>query len=494
MAETQPSKPIVSIIVTTYNRSHRLKGALSSIQDQTFEEWECIVVDDCSPDDTEKVVQKFMKKDPRFKYFRRSENFGNHSRPKNDGSRMAVGEFIAYLDDDNIWYKDHLMALYHAIKDRQDLQMVYGDRRLVDEEKRMPSTQGIAFDWHPGILQTKNYIDTSDVLIRKYALEALGGWDEGLRKFADWNLFVRFAKMNFKAERVPLILSEYRLHAGMAQLRHKSLIGPDGQPLPTFEPSDCKIYPEKTSYPPEKPTRVAIITISWHRLDYLKETVASMKATADYAFDHYIVLNEATDDEQQWARENATVVLPLPENEGCPRAYNTALNAIAKGGKVSDYYDMIILTDNDVTFKTQGWLAQMVDLYSRQRKLIVSPYVEGLRDNPGGSPRVGFQEAGIPKQGYVDKHFLGFVRHMGNIVQMLPAVFFDDFRFDEDTFKHGTQSFQISGASYSRGYAMAYMENLYVEHMKTTAGQEKDIPEYFAQLKKAKQEKPSPKT
>ena len=490
------NKPLISVVITTFNRADRLKRAIESVLDQSFEDWELIIVEDCSTDKTKQVVDKFQKKDPRIKCIHRTENWGNHTKPKNEGSLAAQAALVAYLDDDNVYLKDHLQILYHAIKDRSDLGMVYGDRRIIDENKKIKPQTGIALDWHPGALQVRNYIDTGDVLIRKSVLEELGGWDEELKKFADWNLWVRFAKAGYQAERIPIVISEYHMHIGMAQLRHRSMVSPDGQVLPTFSPDGCKVYPDKTSYPPRKKLRVAVLTISWHRLDFLKETMASMRETAGYVFEHYLVLNEATPEEIEWSNEvyisllnGSSKVLSFEDNRGCPVAYNAGLNEIAKNGKVSDNYDIIVLTDNDVKFKSQNWLADIVDLFERTTKLVVSPYVEGLRDNPGGAPRQGLEEAGIPKQGFIAKHRLGFVRHMGNIVQAFPAKFFDNWRFQEETFKHGTQSFQVAGASYSRGFVLAYLEDVYVEHYLTTVGQEKLIPDYFQNLIKAKQEK-----
>ena len=183
-------EPKISVICTTFNRWHRLKKAIKSVQDQTFEDWELIVVDDASTDKTPKVVEKLMKKDSRIRYIRRKENWGCHSRPKNDGILVSRADLIAYIDDDNIWLKDHLQALYNVLRNRPDLQMVYGDRWLIDESGRLPKDIAFASDWHPAILQVKNYIDTGDVLMRKEVLYKLGGWEEKIKKFADWNLWV----------------------------------------------------------------------------------------------------------------------------------------------------------------------------------------------------------------------------------------------------------------------------------------------------------------
>jgi len=482
--------PKISVVITTYNRKDKLKKAVKSVLNQSFQEFEIIVVDDVSIDGTDDYMRKMAKKHDNIRYIKREKNWGDHSRPKNDGIKAANADLIAYLDDDNIYLKDHLQALYKAITEDKDVQMVYGDRWIIADDNSQPKTQGISFDWHPGILQSRNYIDTSDVLMKKEVLYELGGWDESLKKFADWNLWVRFAKVGYVAKRVPLILTEYHIHEDMAQIRHKSDIGPDGRPLPTFQPDACKIFAEKTSLGKPKIPTVCALTINWNRLEYLKTTIDTMHKTAEHEFDHYIVDNGSDDGSREYIEELIKKgiikdALLFSENKGCPHAYNEGVKMI----KNHKEYDLIVLTDNDVKFKSDGWLADAVDLYERQQKLILSPYVEGLRDNPGGSPRVGFQEAGIPPRGYVGKHWLGFVKHMGNICQIIPMRLFKKFKFKEDTFKHGTQSFQMAGGALQAGYMLAYMENVYVEHIDTTAGQEKKYPKYFDKLKKAKQEK-----
>ena len=149
-------------------------------------------------------------------------------------------------------------------------------------------------------------------------------------------------------------------------------------------------------------------------------------------------------------------------------------------------YDIVITTDNDVDFKTQDWLKTIIDIWERQKIIVLSPYIEGLKDNPGGAPRTGLKEAGVPERGYVGKHLIGFPRQMGNIVNAFPRKFFDGFKFDENTFKHGTQTFQVANAAFSRGYVLGYMESVIVEHMDTTIGQEKKHPEEFKKALEAK--------
>ena len=97
--------PLVSVIIPTRNRVEMLCRAVNSVLSQTFDNLECIVVDDESHDNTEKVINSF--EDDRLKYFRHEKNKGA-SAARNTGIRQSQGEFIAFLDDDDEWLDEKL--------------------------------------------------------------------------------------------------------------------------------------------------------------------------------------------------------------------------------------------------------------------------------------------------------------------------------------------------------------------------------------------------
>lgn len=94
---------MVSIIIPTFNRSSLLPETLESVQKQTFKDWECIIVDDGSIDDTEQVVQKIIIEDPRFSYYKRPEKYSRGaSSCRNFGFEQSSGKYIQWLDDDDL--------------------------------------------------------------------------------------------------------------------------------------------------------------------------------------------------------------------------------------------------------------------------------------------------------------------------------------------------------------------------------------------------------
>ena len=99
LPEKNKAQPLISVIVPCYNQAQYLDECLQSVLEQTYQNWECIIVNDGSPDNTEEVVKKWTEKDPRFKYLKK-EN-GGLSSARNAGIKAAEGEWILPLDADD---------------------------------------------------------------------------------------------------------------------------------------------------------------------------------------------------------------------------------------------------------------------------------------------------------------------------------------------------------------------------------------------------------
>ncbi|WP_417890150.1 glycosyltransferase family 2 protein [Xanthomarina gelatinilytica] len=114
------SHPLVSIIIPTYNRAHLISETLDSVLAQTYTNWECIVVDDGSTDATEALVQSYIQKDLRFQYHKRPDSHlpgGNGAR--NYGFELSTGEFINWLDSDDVFDSKKLELQLKTLKDNK---------------------------------------------------------------------------------------------------------------------------------------------------------------------------------------------------------------------------------------------------------------------------------------------------------------------------------------------------------------------------------------
>lgn len=203
--------PKISIIMPTYNRSWIIGRAIKSVLAQTFTDFELIISNDGSTDDSDIVLQEYT--DSRIRVIKQEANHGL-AAARNYGLETAKGELIAYLDTDNIWYPNFLEATLEAFDDSstvmaysgQNLLLVGGSRASQKILGRM--TRNVTYN--PAELIKGNYIDVNCVVHKKELLEKLGYFDESLKVLEDWDLFARIAiAYPFQVRRVDQVLSEY---------------------------------------------------------------------------------------------------------------------------------------------------------------------------------------------------------------------------------------------------------------------------------------------
>jgi len=110
-------RPLVSIIMPTYNSEHTLQASVNSVLQQTYTNWELLITDDCSTDSTLKIIESFLNDDCRIKLFRLHSNSGA-GVARNNSIRYSEGRFVAFLDSDDLWHKDKLEKQVQFMLDR----------------------------------------------------------------------------------------------------------------------------------------------------------------------------------------------------------------------------------------------------------------------------------------------------------------------------------------------------------------------------------------
>ena len=207
--ETMPNpdaNPRVSIVITTHNRSAMLPRAVRSVLAQTYEDYELIIVDDCSTDDTPDVMRTFV--DSRIRVVRHADNMGQ-SAAINTGIRLAHGEYIAFLDDDDEWVDQKLSRQVCAF-DNSDprVGLVYTWFDHVDATDGVPHAAGrsvISGDISEEMLGWKLPAPTSTYLVRTEAARGVCGFDEELRMGVDRDFVARLS-MRWHVAVVPEVL------------------------------------------------------------------------------------------------------------------------------------------------------------------------------------------------------------------------------------------------------------------------------------------------
>ncbi|CAN5337977.1 glycosyltransferase [soil metagenome] len=194
---------IVSVIVPCYNYAHFLGEALDSVLAQTYPHWECIIINDGSPDNTEEVALAYCKKDARIKYFYK-EN-GGHSSARNLGIKQSKGKYILPLDADDTLEDKYLEEAVKKIQVNTDIKLVTGHVQHFGDVQEKYDTP--YFNLRSYLLL--NYISVSS-LFRKTDFDNVGGFDESMLAYEDWDLFIKILKDGGQVGVLPMTGLNYR--------------------------------------------------------------------------------------------------------------------------------------------------------------------------------------------------------------------------------------------------------------------------------------------
>jgi glycosyltransferase involved in cell wall biosynthesis len=196
---------VISVIVPCYNQADYLNEALQSVWEQSYSEWECLIVDDGSQDHSAEIASVWCDRDPRFRYIKK-EN-GGVSQSRNVGIEQSRGFFILPLDGDDKISANYLEGCLKEFERMPATKIVYGKAILFGTEKGdwpLP-----AFDYQK--LLTSNMIYCS-AMYRKADWKTIGGYDEAMiHGLEDWDFWLRLLSENDIVTRLQSIVFYYRI-------------------------------------------------------------------------------------------------------------------------------------------------------------------------------------------------------------------------------------------------------------------------------------------
>jgi glycosyltransferase involved in cell wall biosynthesis len=188
---------LISCIIPTFNRASKVTEAIKSVLTQTYQQVEVLVIDDQSADNTKEAVGKIADADYRVKYYYNPVKGGNHAR--NFGINKASGDYIAFLDDDDVWEPEKLeKQLQCFAKSLSRTGVVYCtfERKSQNgKTRRHPSRwsrekEGDMLKY----LLRRNFITTSSLLVKSEVFKICGGFSPEFKSFQDWELLIRMAE------------------------------------------------------------------------------------------------------------------------------------------------------------------------------------------------------------------------------------------------------------------------------------------------------------
>jgi len=288
---------VVSVIVPCYNAAKYLDEAVNSIRGQTYSALDIVTVDDGSTDDTKALLERHAREDSRVRVFS-GPNRGL-SAARNTGMANAVGEFISFLDADDVVLPDKIEKQVEFLNRNPDCDLIHSDLYFSDNKLRLSGfveTRLPAIDAMSAFAK-RNWFAPMVPLIRRRLIDKVGQFDESLRASEDWDFWIRCARVgNFGY--LPGPVAVYRLHD--AQMHHNESLMFD---------SACKVV-RKHFQPGTRLYALAMTCLYW--------TQAKIRFRAhDYARTAmYVMAAEYHSTRAGWvswrSRNVYTVIQPVP--------------------------------------------------------------------------------------------------------------------------------------------------------------------------------------
>lgn len=283
------SPPLVSVIMPVYNRAGIVAEAIHSVLAQTYQNFELIVVDDGSTDNSVAAVQACN--DSRIRLVVLPEN-GGQSTARNAGLKIADGEIIAYLDSDNAWDERYLAAVVAAFDQLPQADAAYSGMLLYRNAESSPYAVRYGH-FHRGLLENCNYIDTNVFAHRRELGERLDGFDQSLKRFPDYDLILRSSEIGTLYS-LPMLLCRYYhnkadntmtnnpYHLEDMQVLHQRLYARTAEKLRTADRQNL-------THP------VAVIIPNWQSQQDIDECLNALCAKDWKGQLHIIVVDNASD-------------------------------------------------------------------------------------------------------------------------------------------------------------------------------------------------------
>ncbi|MFH1198236.1 MAG: glycosyltransferase family A protein [bacterium] len=213
---TKPS-PLISVIVTTYNCEKYIADTLKSVLNQTYKNFEIIIVDDSSSDNTISVIKEIMQLDSRI-FLHKTEHAGRPSVPRNLGIQKAQGQYLAFLDGDDIWIPHKLESQLNYFERNTEysfcysMSVTFGDVNIFSPKFEVLPLFSKQARTKSELISKGNPVTCSTVLVKTHLIKEVGGFDEDIElKVEDYDLWIRLAEYGPICF-VPRIQTFYRVH------------------------------------------------------------------------------------------------------------------------------------------------------------------------------------------------------------------------------------------------------------------------------------------
>lgn len=204
--------PSVTVIIGTYNRAKILPIAIESVLGQTHPSFELLVIDNGATDETRKVVESY--RDSRIQYLLNPHPTRSCAEPRNIGIRMSRAPLVAFLDDDDVWYREKLAISLRELERHPEAALICHAQKIVENGRVI--RKNICGPWtdpmHERLIYEGNCLGPGSVVAKKESLLSVGGFDvrEAFQGCEDYDLWIRLAAAGYRFHFIEEALAEFR--------------------------------------------------------------------------------------------------------------------------------------------------------------------------------------------------------------------------------------------------------------------------------------------
>ena len=342
---TSDYKPLISVIMPTYNRKNIIQKAITSVLNQSYTNFELIIIDDGSDDGTYNLLKSI--KDERINILHHEKNKGC-SYSRNIGLKNAKGDIIMYLDSDNEWDPKYIETMIGAFIELPNADAVYSGQYLYKNFDSKP--YAVRFGtYNKPLLHNHNYIDMNCFCHKSHVLNEVKGFDENLFSLVDWDFILKISN-SFKIYSVPVILSKYYNHGSENRISNSNY-----DYIKTCQKVLDKNKMPIKKYPPLT-KKISIIIPNYESLNEIKTCIKSILSHESKEMLEIIVVDNNS------SKEVKNYLSDL-ETEGKIKLILNDINygfsfAINQGIEISRKNTDILLLNNDAIL-TKGSLEHM---------------------------------------------------------------------------------------------------------------------------------------
>ncbi|MCR4793103.1 MAG: glycosyltransferase [Lachnospiraceae bacterium] len=363
-------EPLVSIIIPTYNIEDRfLRPCLDSCLAQTYKNFEvCVSDDNSSLESVRKTLKEYEEKYDNFFAFYRSEN-GRISENTNSALKIASGEFVALVDDDDLLEPYSLLEMVRYLNEHPDTDIVYSDEDMLTEDGRERHDPKFKPDWSPDSFFSIMYT-CHLCMIRKSLIEQAGGFDKRYDGAQDYDLIMRLSEITDRIGHVPQVLYHWREISGSTALdmSAKSYLkeatvklkeaamerrGEKGhlEWCPLKEVVQCYAV-----YDTDKNDKVSIVIPSKDNYKVLRRCIESIYSVAAGVDFEVVVVDNGSNE------KNRAKIEKLLESHGCKYIYEPLkfnFSRMCNIGASNSSGNIILFLNDDIKVQGEGWLSRM---------------------------------------------------------------------------------------------------------------------------------------